>query len=793
MTALNTKLWRDLRNLWAQVLTIAVVVAIGVAGFVGMFSVHESLKNARDNFYRDNRMADVFIRVQRAPLQLQARLQALHGVADVQLNVVHDAQLALPNAQPPVTGRFVGLDLARVHAQRQALNTLTLRSGRWPEAGPALEAVVNERFAQARQLQLGDQVQTILNGQLQTVHLVGTVITPEYVFASRGGAPDDKTFGVWWIDHQRMAHVFDMQGAFNQAFIRVHSSAHQKQLIDQLITQIDALLAPFGTRGAIRQEQQISARIVNDELSQMKVLGTVLPAIFLAVSVFILNGVIGRQVATQRHQMAALKALGYPDRRIAWHYMGLALTISGLGLLVGLLLSEWIGRAMLGLYGEVFRFAHLDYATTPWLVVVAMAWVLAAATAGTWRAIRAVVRLRPAVAMQAPAPDRYRPSLLERLGLGTRVGASTLMAIRDVERRPWRALFTVTGIALAVALQISGAFWLDAIDHIVDVQYRQVQRGDVVVYFQQALPLSVKQDLQRLPGVGYAEVQRSEAVRLHAGSRNDEGVLLGLPQGASLMRVIDTHQGPVVMPPHGLMLSTLLANQLGVRQGQQIEVEFLMGRQHRTQIQVVAIVHTLIGKQAFMDLDGLHRLAREGAGVTEASLRVDPLAMSAFWQAIKRAPHIVSVLDKASSLAGFQETTSRNMGVFSSVLTVFAVAMAVGIVYNAARINLSERAWELASLRVLGMTRAEVSLLLLAPLTAELLLALPLGAWCGWALASWLMYLMSSDNIDFPVVIAPDTYAWAALIVLASGLMSALLVRRQVDRLDLVAVLKVRE
>jgi putative ABC transport system permease protein len=793
MKALDTKLWRDLQSLWAQVLTIAVVVAIGAAGFVGMFSVHESLKNARDNFYRDNRMADVFIRVQRAPLQLQSRLRDLPGVADVQLSVVHDAQLALPDAQAPVTGRFIGLDLARLHAQRQGINALTLRSGRWPEPGRALEAVVNERFAQARHLKPGDQVQAILNGQLQTVHLVGTVISPEYVFASRGGAPDDKSFGVWWIDQQRMVHVFDMQGAFNQAAFRVHDSIDKKQLSAQLITQVDALLAPYGTRGAMRQDQQISARIVNDELSQMKVMGTVLPAIFLAVSVFILNGVIGRQVATQRQQMAALKALGYPDRRIAGHYMGLALAISGLGLLAGLLLSQWIGHTMLGLYGEVFRLAHLDYATTPWLVAGAVALVLAAATAGTWRAIRAVVRLRPAVAMQAPAPDRYRPSLIERLGLGRYVSASTLMAIRHMERRPWRALFTVTGIALAVALQISGAFWLDAIDHIVDVQYRQVLRGDVVVNFQQALGPSVQQDLLRLPGVMHAEVQRSEAVRLHAGSHNEEGVLLGLAPDARLMRVIDAQRGPVTLPAYGLVLSALLARQLGVQQGEQIEVEFLMGRQHRAQVQVIAIVHTLFGKQAFMDIQALHRLAREGAGVTEASLQVDPMAMPAFWQAVKQVPVIVSVLDKASSLAGFQETTSRNMGVFSTVLSLFAVAMAVGIVYNAARISLSEHAWELASLRVLGMTRAEVSVLLLAPLTAELLLALPLGAVCGWALASWLMHLMSSDNIDFPVVIAPDTYAWAALIVLAAGLVSALLVRRQIDRLELVAVLKVRE
>jgi putative ABC transport system permease protein len=138
MTALHTKLWRDLQGLWAQVLTIAVVVAIGVAGFVGMFSVHESLKGSRDSFYRDNHLADVFIHLKRAPVVLRDHLAAIEGVAEVQLSVVMDAQIALPDAQAPVTGRFIGLDLARVHEQRQGLNALSLRSGRWPEQGLSL-------------------------------------------------------------------------------------------------------------------------------------------------------------------------------------------------------------------------------------------------------------------------------------------------------------------------------------------------------------------------------------------------------------------------------------------------------------------------------------------------------------------------------------------------------------------------------------------------------------------------------------------------------------------------------
>ena len=789
MKAIDIKLWRDLARLRAQVATIAVVVAIGVAGFVGMFSVHASLQSSRDAFYRDNRLADVFAAVKRAPLALRERLAAVDGVAEVKTEVVYDAQVDVEGIDAPVTGRFIGLDLARVHDRRQGLNALTLKSGRWPEADGTLEAVVSDRFAVARGLAPGDTVRAILNGRLERVRVVGTVATPEYVFATRGGAPDDAYFGIWWIDDLRMAHAFDMDGAFNQLALRLDAGASA----DAVIERVDRLLEPYGAIGAAARDEQMSAQIVDDELSQLKVMGTVLPAIFLAVAMFILNVVLSRQVATQRGQIAALKALGYGDGAIAWHYVKLAIVVAGLGVVAGLALSVVIGRLMLGLYDEVFRFGSLDYVTTPWLVGVSAAIAAAAAALGAWTAIRAVVRLKPAQAMQPPAPPAYRPTLIERLGFGRHVGAGALMVIRNLERRPLRAALTVTGIAMAVALQISGAFWLDAIAHIVDVQFRQVQQGDVLVDFHRPVATTVVRDLQRLPGVLDAEAYRTEPVRVRLRGRAEDTLLSGFVPDARLMRVVDEQRGAVAMPAQGVVLSGLLARALGARVGDRVEVEFRLWNRTRAEVEVVDVVHTMFGKQLYMALEAMNRLARDGDGVAAAALQVDPRRMGEFWAAVKAAPAINAVFDKAGTMVAFDETTSRNMGVFSGILTVFAIAMAVGIIYNAARIALSERAWELASLRVLGMTRGEVSVLLLAELGAELLLALPVGAALGWALATLLMQLMSSDNIDFPVVIEPSTYAVAALTVLAAGVASALLVRRHVDRLDLVAVLKVRE
>jgi len=787
--ALHVKLLRDLHQLWAQVLTIAVVVAIGVAGFVGMFAVYDSLLSSRDAFYRDNRFADVFVAVKRAPLAVRDRLAAIPGVAEVKTEVVFDAQVDVDGVSMPVTGRFVGMDLARLRAARQGLNALTLMSGRWPEQGGRLEALVTDRFAVARGLRPGDEVHAILNGRREAVRVVGTVATPEYVFAMRGDMPDEASFGVWWIEDDRMARAFDMDGAFNRAALRLEPGAVPKAVI----AEVDRLLARYGSLGATDRDLQISHKVVSDELSQLRVMGTILPGIFLAVAMFVLNVVLHRQVTTQRAQIASLKALGYPDGAIARHYLQFALVIALLGVVLGLAGSQGIGRLMMWVYAEAFRFGRLTYTTAPWLVAAAVLITGACAALGAWTAIRAVVRLRPAQAMQPPVPAGYHPTLMERLGYGRYITAGTRMVIRNVERRPLRAVLTVAGIAAAVALQISGAFWLDAIAHIVDVQFRQVQQGDVLVDFHRPMPTAVTRDLQRLPGVLDAEGYRIEPVRVSAGGEPVDTVLTGLRADAALMRLLDEERGPLTLPARGVVVSALLARELGLRPGDRLTVTFRLWTRRTLQVEVVDIVHTMFGKALYMELGALNRLARDGEGVTDAVLHVDPAAREALWAAVKEAPYINAVFDKNTAMQAFNARTERNMGVFSGILTAFAVAMALGVIYNAARIALSERAWELASLRVLGMTRREVSVLLLAELALELLLALPIGAVLGWALASLLMRQMASDAIDFPVVIAPATYAEAALVVLLAGVASAWLVRRHIDRLDLVSVLKVRE
>lgn len=783
MSALGRKLWRDLWQLRAQVASIALVLACGVGGFVSQFSTHASLREARDAYYRESRFADIFAAARRAPVALAARIAAIPGVVRVKLENAFDTQLALPDVREPVTVRLIGLSVDRP----AELNRLGLRAGRMPQPGAMLEAVVNERFAQVRGLRPGSVVSAVLEGRLQRLAIVGTVIAPEYVFATRGGAPDDRWFGVIWVDGDRLASAYGMTGAFN----RVSLELAQGMPREPVIAALEALLEPWGGLAPVGRDRQLSSAIVDNELRQLQVLGTVLPAIFLGVAVAVLGSVMSRQVSAQRQAIATLKAIGYGDAAIAWHFLQFALAVAAVGVIVGLAVSAVLGRGTLALYAESFRFGALVYRVEPGVIVAATAAAALAAAAGTLGAIRAIVALSPAQALQPPIPVRVRRSLLERLLPGTLAPAS-VMVVRHLWARPLRSLLTVGGLAAAVALLISGMVWRDTIDHLIDVQYRLAQRGDVTIEFSQARPREVVESLRRLPGVLDAEVWRTEPARAVAGPRSVDVVVTGLAPGARLMRTVDAQRQPVDAPPDGVVVNALLARELALRPGDRLLLVFRQGERRSVEVPVREVVRTFFGRLVLMDEAELHRLAGDGRSVGHAIVAADLSAAEALHAALRESPAIAAVSDKAASLASFEETTARNLGYFTAVLTGFAMAMAAGIAYNAWRIALAERAWDLASLRVLGMTRAEVSGLLLAEVGALVLLALPVGCVAGWGLATILMGLMASENIDFPVVIEPSTYAWAAGGVLVAAAASALAVRRRIDRLDLVAVLKVR-
>jgi putative ABC transport system permease protein len=651
--------------------------------------------------------------------------------------------------------------------------------------------IASESFALAHRLEPGDRVTAVINGRRRRLQVVGVGLSPEYVYNIRPGEliPDDERFGVFWMDERALGAAFDMEGGFNDVVLALSPGAS----LDEAVAGLNRLLAPYGGLGAVPRALQLSHWTLDNELRQLQNFGFIVPSIFLGVAAFLLNVSLTRALAIQRPQIAALKALGYGNRDLAWHYIKWALLIASLGALLGILAGAWLGSLMISLYNQYFRFPILYYQLSGGVALGAAAFSLGAAALGAFGAVRRAVRVPPAEAMRPEPPGNYRPSVIERAWLRRRTTHAVRMVLRNLERQPFRTAASVVGIAFAVAILVVGLFFIDAMDVMMEMQFAVAQRQDVTVTFVEPVSAGAIHEVASLPGVIRAEPTRAVPARIRVGHRSRQIAVVGLPPAPDLNRVVDRSGRVVALPPDGLVLSETLAGILGARRGDIVRLEVLEGERPARDVVVADLVDEYMGLSVYMDLGALHRLMREGATLTGAHLEVDAAMEDAFYRRVKATPAVAGVASTRAALESFRRTMAQNMSIMTTMNVIFASIIAFGVVYNAARISLSERSRELASLRVLGFTIAEISFILLGELAIVTLAALPLGGAIGYGLASLIVNAFDSEVYRFPFVVTPQAIARASLAVVAAAAVSGLVVRRRLDRLDLVAVLKTRE
>lgn len=785
MSVLDRKLLRDLWRLRTQVLAIALVMAAGVTTLVLGVGTYQSLRETQTAYYERHRFADVFAVARRAPERLAAGIAEIPGVAAVETRIVDSAVLDVEGMAEPASAQLVSLP----DSGQAVLNTLYIRSGRTPDPAHPDEVVVNDAFAEAHGFGLGARFRAIVNGRLRTLEIVGIALSPEFIYTLAPGAlvPDERRFAILWMSRRALEAAFDLDGAFSSVAVKLLAGASEDEVVDRL----DALLERYGGRGAYGRRDQQSHAFLDAELDQLEAMTAVLPPIFLFVAAFLVNMTLTRLVALEREQIGLMKALGHSSTAVAWHYLKFVAAIGIIGIVIGMAAGTWLGRGLADLYSQFYRFPFLIFRIDPGVYVIAAAITILAAMLGAVRAVWSVARLSPAVAMQPAAPTRYR-----RLFGGAHVGRmpqSAVMITRHIARWPLRAAFTLVGIALSVAVLVASLFTTDAVEHLIDAIFFQADRQDATITFVSERPDSVVSDIARLPGVLTVEPIRALAARLTFGPVSRRVAIEGRPPGADLSRLIDLDGRPVRLPEAGLALTDKLARVLGARVGDLVQVETLDRRRLVVDVPVTAVVQGYVGMASYMDLAALNRLNLEGHMISGVNIKLDAAGRDALYARVKTMPAVASITLQTLALETLRKTMAENIQVMNGVFTGLALVIAFGVVYNSARIQLSERARELASLRVLGFTRAEVSWILLAELAILTVLALPLGWLVGYGLAFGIVRGLETELFQVPLVIERATYAWAALVVLAAAAGSALVVRRRIDRLDLVEVLKTRE
>ena len=396
--------------------------------------------------------------------------------------------------------------------------------------------------------------------------------------------------------------------------------------------------------------------------------------------------------------------------------------------------------------------------------------------------------------MQPPAPAKYKTAAIERWGFTRWWKQTTLMVFREIWRRPGRTALSSLGIALALSIVILGRFGYDAYGPMMMIQFERQQREDLTVSFVDAMPQRSLGYLAHVPGVEEVEGIRSTAVRMRSGHRWRDTMLMGISNDARLRQLFNLDFGHVPIPDEGVLLTNVLAEILDVKEGDTFEIELKEGDRGDRQLIVAGLIEEGFGLQGYMSKPNLHRLLRESPRFSSALLRIDALMESEVQSRLSDIPAIQAVSRKSDAIASFEKQTDETMKVMTFIMTLFATAIAISIVYNNARVSVSMRGRDLATLRVLGFTRGEISAILLGEQAVQIAIAIPLGLVLGTLGAKALIASWADPEIfRIPFIISDQTYAFSVAVVLASGIASALLVRRKLDRLDLIAVLKTRE
>ena len=787
VSPLDHKLLRDLWRMKGQAFAIGMVIAVGVGMLVMMSGLVTSLNETRTAYYERYRLANVFAPVTRAPDRLTGRLAAIEGVSAVESRVTGRALIDLPDVDLPVQAQAVSLPDLR----DPRLNDVFLTDGRMIDSNHTAEILLLQAFAKAHDLRPGDRISATMNGARRSFLIVGLAQSPEFLYTTAPGEmiPDDARFGVIWISRSGLAAAYDMQGAFNEALLSLSRGANEAAVVDA----VDRLLNPYGGTGAYPLADQLSNQYVSEEIGGLEAAASGVPPIFLAVAAFLLYIVINRMVQSEREEIGLLKAFGYTNGEVGAHYFKLVLAIAIGGALAGCLMGIAGGRALIQVYVAYFKFPFLVFQLDPASFVTGVSVSILSASAGGLLVLRSVFALTPADAMRAPAPADYSRTGLIGNALNKLLDQPSRMVLRRITRQPGRMAGAMIGIACGMALSVSMITIYAGFDRTIDLTFNVMDRSDVTVSFTHAVSNTTIYNLRRMQGINLVEPVRNVPVVLRNGLETHRGVVTGLSRDARLSRALNSDLAEIPLEGGGIALSTALASKLNVGPGDMLTVEVREGRQPALQIPVTAVAESLLGSPSYMDLAALNRALREPNRISGVYLTIDQTRATEIYAALQDMPTVAGVSLKSQAEIAFQTLMNTGAGAIRYVMGVIAFVITFGIVYNAARIAYAERSRDLASLRVIGFTRGEAAFVLLGELAVVTLVALPVGGILGYYLSFGIAAGFSSDLYQIPAIFDPASYGFAAMVVIGAAVASGWLVKRDIDRAELVSALKTRE
>ncbi len=792
MSALNRKLSRELRQNKALLAAITSIMALGVMAFIYMRSIYFNLSMTQQEYYAQCNMADFSIELKKVPLAELAPIEQLPGVVSIRPRIQFFITVDLPRSEGPLNG----LVLSMPDDRTPIINEILLRRGSYFTPQRDNEVIVNDAFARKQGLHPGQSIHLLVNGRSQEFFIVGTAISSEFVYLVGPGSilPDPEHFGVFYIKQRYAEDIFDFAGAANQVLGRL--SPQLRDQPDELLTRMETILDSYGVLSTTPRRDQASNRYLTNEIRGLGVFASIMPTIFLTVAAAVLNVLMSRIIEQQRTIIGTLKAIGYSDRQVFWHYLKFGGLIGVAGAVVGWLLGYYMGNLVTSLYQQFYEFPDLRNRIYPDVYLAGLAISLGCATLGTWHGARTALRLHPAQAMRPKPPATAHAILLERIRwFWRKLSFGWRMGLRNVFRNRLRTAVGLMAAALGAALMVTGFMMQEAMHFLVRFQYEQVNRSDIDLYFKDEQGFPAYTEALGLIGVDYAEPVLEVPCTFRHGHRHKKGAVVGLRRDARLTLPRLNDGSKVAIPVTGLLLTRKMASILAVEVGDTLRMQPIKGLRREVLVPVAEIIDSYVGLAVYAEFGYLNQLIGEESAVSSVQLQVDPRpeVRRALNRSLKEFASLQAVNARSDTVHNFRETLIKTQSIFINLLVLFAGVIFFGSVLNASMIGLAERQREVATLRVLGYGDWQIGALFLRESMLVTMTGTFVGLFLGYALGCYLGRVYDTELFRFPVVLTPGVLGWTLLLAVAFGLAAHAIVQRSIGHTNWLDAMKSAE
>lgn len=755
---------RDFKDHKAQFLSIFLMALIGVFAFTGISGEAVGLVDVSSSYYEDTNLADGWVYGEEIDDDVFSDIKSMEEIKDAQREMVVDT-VANYSSDPEITLHIV--------EGKQNISKFYLFKGKDFDPNDEEGIWIDKRFADGRNLDIGDKITLKFDGNKVSKTVRGIMYSPEYVYYIQEGSllPDFSQVGFAYMPSKGA----DFDIVYNTIALDGYEELDEKDFKS-------ALEETLGQKAYVQyvdRDNNVGIKTLQDEISQHQMFSGIFPAIFVLVSLLTLVTTMSRVISAQRMQIGTLKAMGYSNKSIILHYLsyGFVLSLSGsvIGLVVGPLTIPYLFYPTMSSTYSLPRWGpswDISFFAVAGLMVVSSVLI-------SYISVKGISDENPSETIRPKAPKLVSSGLIERTKIWERFSFNERWNYRDAKRNKTRAIMSVFGVFACALLVMSAFGMVDSINDVEDWQYNQIYNFNSKLLLEENITDS---QLDHILDETGGEGIREEAIELKYKGIKKTGTLTVM-NDSEYYKVTDANRNYISLDPKGVAISDKMAEVLGLKVGDKVRWH-VAGNPKWIDSEITETYSIPFGQGLIMSPEVFDEIGGDDYNYSTNVVLTQ--------KNVKENYTGVSSITTSEDIRKGWNTMTEALDLMVSVLTTFAIVLAVVVLYNLGLLSFTEIQRELATLKVLGFNSKSLRRLLLTQnlwfSTIGFILAIP-GAYILMA----IMMGSTGDEYCFPINIYLWNFIVSFLITFGLSVLVNLAFSRKIKKVNMVESLKSNE